>query len=143
MICTEYQKQLHNLLDNKSDAPLSDIMQEHNESCRRCYDYTTSMLSLHRELMRIPAVEPKADFIEKLKLLEITRKEKQLIFSWKPDVRRAALFISLAGLVLIAQWLPTNFTIFINFSILTIGLASFISTMLKPFFFERNGNTAG
>ncbi len=140
MICTEYRKQLHELLDKKSDEPLPTIMDAHIKSCQRCSDYTTFMLSLHRELFRVPAIKPSVDFIEQLKSLEIPREPIPLTYSWKPDVRRAAVFMSFAVLLLISQLLPTNLKIFIDLPILTIGLALWISTMLKPFFFTKSGN---
>lgn len=143
MICTEFRKQLHESLDNKSGEPLPAIMHAHIKSCQRCSDYTTFMLSLHRELFRVPAIRPSVHFIEKLKSLEIPREQKPLTYSWKPDVRRAAVLMSFAVLMLIAQLLPTNVKIFIDFPILTVGLALWITTMLKPFFFTKSGNAIG
>lgn len=143
MICTEYRKQLHESLDNKSGEPLSIIMHAHIKSCQICNDYTTFMLSLHRELLLVPAMKPSANFIEKLRSLEIPSEKKLLTYSWKPDVLRAAGLMSFAVLMQIAQLLLTNFKIFIELPILILGLTLWISTILKPFFFTKNGSAKG
>jgi predicted anti-sigma-YlaC factor YlaD len=139
MNCDRFRRNLENNLKHTSRQTLSEEMRSHVSSCSDCQAYQTSLLSLHTALLEIAREKLPEGLSAQLKAIGEFPQREAIRLSWIPEMKRAIPLLGLAVVMILAQLLPPGVSAIVEVVVLTIGLTTLMSNILKPVFVGQNG----
>ena len=139
MTCEVYREQFNRALDGGTQEHPSEEMIQHAHTCTGCREYTSSMLALHTGLSSLPMEQPSRKLLLEISSIGRVEDTAGRTLDWKPEIRRAFVFILPLLLIVILRWFRADWAGPVEYFLVTAALAWLFTNILRPFFFVQSG----
>jgi anti-sigma factor RsiW len=132
MICTEFRRQFHRMLDMNQPRMFSGDMADHLRTCPDCAAHVQDMEAVDAALRNAPDIEVPLDLERKLQAIPDQVAPELRIQTWSDEIPRAAVYIVPAALLaILGLMLTPDFQFVIQTALATLAFITIVLQRIR------------